>query len=86
MVEMVLSRNGSSPKLRVKTSDSSVVFVGHEWFHCEHWEGKHSHGSKECALPLCVMLEISASEAERGCSSKVYLRLSGIFLSEGNLN
>lgn len=39
MVEMALSRNSSSPKLRVKTCDSSVIFVAHKWFHCEHLEG-----------------------------------------------
>lgn len=47
---------------------------------------KHSHGSKECVLPLCVVLKTSASEVERGCSSKGYSCLSGIFLSERNLN
>lgn len=93
MVEMVFSRNGSSPKLRVKTFDSSVLFVVHEWFHCEHLEAdkgsavaKRSHGSEVCALPFCVMLKTLRSEVERGCSSRWYLCLSGIFLSEGNLN
>lgn len=65
MVEMVLSRNGSSPKLRIKTSESSVIFVAHKWFRCEHLEGmyrvlavaKRSHGSEMCALLFCVMLK-----------------------------
>lgn len=94
MVGMVLSTNGSSPRPKVKTSDSTVIFVAHEWFHCEHLEGmckvsavvKRSHGSKVCALPFRVMLKTSASEVERGYSSKWYSCLSGIFLSEGNLN
>lgn len=94
MVEMVLSRNSSSPKLRVKTCDSSVIFVAHKWFHCEHLEGtckvsavaKRSHGSEVCMLPFCVTLKTSASGVERGCSSMWYSWLSGIFLSEGNLN
>lgn len=98
VVEMVLSRNGSSPKLRVKTSDSSVLFVVHAWFHCEHLEAmdkvsavaKRSHGSEVCALPFCVMLKTLGSEMERGCSSKWNsegnLNFPSLFLSEGNLN